>query len=131
MLYNTQSAIGQGKLKEGDIDQALRNLFPVLLRLGLFNGDPLNGMFGRLGGKDVCTKKHQRLALDAARQGIVLLKNDNFLPLNKDHVSSLAIIGPGANSTSPFVQGGGYSGLILLINEDIDFSMLMIVFFVF
>uniref|UniRef100_A0A803L1Z7 Fibronectin type III-like domain-containing protein n=1 Tax=Chenopodium quinoa TaxID=63459 RepID=A0A803L1Z7_CHEQI len=63
-------------------------------------------MFGRLGSKDVCTKEHQRLALEAARQGIVLLKNDNnFLPLNKDHVSSLAIIGPGANSTSPFDQG--------------------------
>ncbi|XP_021747584.1 probable beta-D-xylosidase 6 [Chenopodium quinoa] len=110
MLYNTQSAIGQGKLKEGDIDQALNNLFPVLLRLGLFNGDPLNGMFGRLGGKDVCTKEHQRLALEAARQGIVLLKNDNFLPINKDHVSSLAIIGPGANSTSYLDLGGGYSG---------------------
>lgn len=114
MLYNTESAIGKGKLKEVDIDRALNNLFIVLLRLGLFNGDPLNGMFGRLGSQDVCTNEHKKLALEAATQSIVLLKNnDNFLPLNKDHVSSLATIGPGANSTTQL--DGGYSGLILLL----------------
>ncbi|KNA13626.1 hypothetical protein SOVF_114930 [Spinacia oleracea] len=110
MLYNTESAIGKGKLKEVDIDRALNNLFIVLLRLGLFNGDPLNGMFGRLGSQDVCTNEHKKLALEAATQSIVLLKNnDNFLPLNKDHVSSLATIGPGANSTTQL--DGGYSGI--------------------
>ncbi|KAL2904114.1 putative beta-D-xylosidase 6 [Bienertia sinuspersici] len=110
MLYNTESAIGQGKVKQGDIDRALMNLFFVLFRLELFNGDPLNGMFGRLGSQHVCTKEHQRLSLEAAKQGIVLLKNnDNFLPLNKDFVSSLGIIGPGANSTSQLA--GGYSGV--------------------
>lgn len=114
MLYYAESAIGKGKLKQEDIDRALKNLLSVLLRLGLFNGDPLNGMFGRLGSQDVCTQKHQRLALEAAREGIVLLKNyDNFLPLNKHQISSLAIIGPGANSTSQL--WGGYSGLIFLI----------------
>lgn len=119
MLHNTLSAIGQGKLKEEDIDRALKNLFTVLLRLGLYNGDPLNGMFGRLGSQDVCTKEHQRLALEAARQGMVLLKNnENFLPLNKYHVSSLAIIGPGANSTSQL--GGGYSGVPCNANSYVE-----------
>ena len=114
MLRNAESAITKGKLKEEDIDPALINQFTVLLRLGLFDGDPLKGKFGRLGNGDVCTKGHQQLALEAARQGIVLLKNnDNFLPLNKNHVYSLAVIGPGANSTT-FI-GGLYSGLILLI----------------
>ncbi|CAO2829504.1 unnamed protein product [Amaranthus hypochondriacus] len=110
MLRNAESAITKGKLKEEDIDPALINQFTVLLRLGLFDGDPLKGKFGRLGNGDVCTKGHQQLALEAVRQGIVLLKNnDNFLPLNKNHVFSLAVIGPGANSTT-FI-GGLYSGV--------------------
>ncbi|KAK9670139.1 hypothetical protein RND81_13G180300 [Saponaria officinalis] len=110
MLRNAENATEQGKIEEADIDRALKNLFPVLFHLGLFDGDPLKGMFGRFGSKDVCTKEHQRLALDGAKQSIVLLKNDkNFLPLNKDDVSSLAIIGPGANNSSQL--GGGYSGI--------------------
>lgn len=110
MLRHTESAINEGKVSEEDIDRALYNLFLVQLRLGLFNGDPRKGKFGLLGSKDVCSKQHRELALDAARQGIVLLKNENnFLPLNRRSVSSLAVIGPMANTTN---LGGGYSGLL-------------------
>ncbi|XP_074295151.1 putative beta-D-xylosidase 6 [Silene latifolia] len=110
MLLNVESAIGQGKIEEEDIDRALKNLFPVLFRLGLFDENPLKQMFGKLGREDVCTEEHQRLSLEGARQSIVLLKNDkNFLPLIKDNVASLAIIGPGANDSSQL--GGGYSGI--------------------
>ncbi|OVA10053.1 Glycoside hydrolase [Macleaya cordata] len=108
-LY-TQPAIEQGKIKEEDIDRALFNLFSVQLRLGLFDGNPIKGKFGKLGPHNVCTQEHKKLALDAARQGIVLLKNDHkFLPLNKIGVSSLAVIGPTANDTSKL--GGGYTGV--------------------
>ncbi|XAR51447.1 Non-reducing end alpha-L-arabinofuranosidase [Bertholletia excelsa] len=109
LLRHTQSAIDQGKLQEEDIDRALANLFSVQIRLGLFDGDPLKKHFGKFGPQDVCTSEHQALALEAARQGIVLLKNEKkFLPLNKDKVSSLAIIGPMANGTK---LGGDYAGL--------------------
>lgn len=106
----TQSAIDQSKVVEEDIHKALLNLFTVQFRLGLFNGDPIKGKYGKLGPSDVCSTDHKSLALEAARQGIVLLKNDNkFLPLHKHVVSSLAVIGPIANATSDL--GGGYSGL--------------------
>lgn len=109
VLRNAQSAVEKGKLQEEDIDRALHNLFSVQLRLGLFDGDPRNGQFGKLGPKNVCTKEHKTLALEAARQGIVLLKNDKkFLPLNKKAVSSLAIIGPLANKANNL--GGDYTG---------------------
>ncbi|KAI4328098.1 hypothetical protein L6164_020483 [Bauhinia variegata] len=109
MLRNTQSAIQQGKVNEEDIDRALVNLFSVQLRLGMFDGDPTRGQFGKLGPQDVCTPEHRTLALEAARQGIVLLKNDmKFLPLNKNIVTSLAIIGPLASTNK---LGGGYSGI--------------------
>lgn len=112
LLRYTASAVKQGKLKEEDIDRALFNLFSVQLRLGLFDGDPAMKQFGKLGPKNICTKEHRELALEAARQGIVLLKNHNrFLPLKKAAVSSLAIIGPAAIDTSKL--GGGYTGFYL------------------
>ncbi|PIA54809.1 hypothetical protein AQUCO_00901003v1 [Aquilegia coerulea] len=110
MLLNTQSAIEQGKVQEEDIDRALYNLFSVQLRLGLFNGNPAKGKYGKLGPHNVCTKEHRELALEAAKQGIILLKNDrNFLPLKKTSVASLAVIGPTANGTSNL--GGTYTGI--------------------
>ncbi|XP_058080994.1 probable beta-D-xylosidase 6 isoform X3 [Magnolia sinica] len=110
LLRHTQSAVKKGKVREEYIDRALLNLFSVQLRLGLFDGDPENELFGKLGPHDVCTKEHRKLALEAARQGIVLLKNEKkFLPLKKKMVTSLAVIGPTANATSNL--GGGYTGI--------------------
>lgn len=109
MLRHMKSAIDQGKVLEKDIDRALFNLFSVQMRLGLFDGNPENNQFGEFGSQDVCNSRHKQLALEAARQGIVLLKNDkNFLPLDKKAVSSLAVIGPLANAIN---IGGDYTGL--------------------
>ncbi|KAG9130897.1 hypothetical protein Leryth_006676 [Lithospermum erythrorhizon] len=109
MKRHMKSAFDQGKVLEEDIDKALFNLFIVQLRLGLFDGNPAKRQFGKLGPHDVCTSKHKDLALDAVRQGIVLLKNDKgFLPFDKNKISSLAVIGPMANRSD---LGGGYSGV--------------------
>lgn len=109
MLRHTQSAIEKGKVSEEQVDRALANLFAVQLRLGLFDGNPREGRYGKLGSNDICSSGHRKLALEAARQGIVLLKNDHkLLPLNKNHVSSLAIIGPMAHNISN--MGGTYTG---------------------
>ena len=114
LLRNTQSAIEQGKVQEADIDKALLNIFLVQLRLGLYDGEPGKRKFGKLGPQDVCTSKHKTLALEAARQGIVLLKNDKkFLPLDNNVVTSLAVIGPMANNAS--LLGGGYTGMVSLM----------------
>lgn len=116
LLRHTLSAVQQGKVREEDIDRALVNLFSVQIRLGLFDGDPRKGKYGRLGPQDVCTSEHKKLALEAARRGIVLLKNGNkFLPLKKDVVSSLAVIGPLANDSSKL--GGSYSGNLTVHNH--------------
>lgn len=122
MLRNTESAIEQGKVKEEELDRALLNLFSVQIRLGLFDGDPRRGQFGKLGPWDVCTTEHKTLALEAARQGIVLLKNDKkFLPLNRNVGASFAVIGPMATTSK---LGGGYSGMIFIL-EHCHFSIFM------
>ncbi|KAF5206032.1 Beta-d-xylosidase, partial [Thalictrum thalictroides] len=62
------------------IMDALINLYVVLMRLGWFDGSPGNNYLN-LGKNDVCSEQHLQLAAEAARQGIVLLSNDNALPL--------------------------------------------------
>ncbi|CAM6103874.1 unnamed protein product [Calypogeia fissa] len=104
-----QSAVDQGKLNETTIDGALVNLFQVRMRLGEFEGDPQNQIYGSLGASDICSSVHQQLALEAATQGIVLLKNDgNTLPLLRGDIHSLAVIGPNANATLTML--GNYAG---------------------
>ncbi|GFP79969.1 probable beta-d-xylosidase 7 [Phtheirospermum japonicum] len=104
----TKSAINQKKVSESEVDRALRNLLAVRMRLGLFNGNPKQQPFGDIGPDQVCTKEHQQLALDAARNGIVLLKNPNkLLPLPKS-TPSLAVIGPNANNAYALL--GNYEG---------------------
>ncbi|XP_078173044.1 putative beta-D-xylosidase 7 [Carex rostrata] len=104
------SALQQGKLKEADMDRALRNLFTVRMRLGLFNGNPTQyKKYGSIGPNQVCSQEHQNLAMETALQGIVLLKNtDNLLPLAKPQCSSLAVIGPNADNAELLV--GNYHG---------------------
>ncbi|XP_020579311.1 probable beta-D-xylosidase 7 [Phalaenopsis equestris] len=103
------SAIKQGKLSEKDINRGLHNLFSIRMRLGLFNGSPTLLLFGNIASKQVCSGAHQNLALEAARDGIVLLKNlKKILPLSKSKVSSLAVIGPNANRASVLL--GNYNG---------------------
>ncbi|XP_074291418.1 putative beta-D-xylosidase 7 [Silene latifolia] len=106
----SKSALVQNKTTEQQIDRALKNLFSVRMRLGLFDGDPRNDKFyGKIGPTRVCSDAHQNLALEAARNSIVLLKNaDNLLPLAKNATSSFAVIGPNANSFEVLL--GNYEG---------------------
>ncbi|GAU51523.1 hypothetical protein TSUD_413870 [Trifolium subterraneum] len=64
--------------------------------------------YGKIGPKDACTSANQKLAREAARQGIVLLKNSpGSLPLNARAIKSLAVIGPNANARTMI---GNYEG---------------------
>lgn len=99
-----------GLLAEAAIDKAITNNFGTLMRLGFFDGDPRKQLYGKLGPKDVCTQENQELAREAARQGIVLLKNSPAsLPLSPTAIKSLAVIGPNANVTKTMI--GNYEGM--------------------
>ena len=55
----------------------------------------------------ICSPEHRALALKAARESIVLLVNrNNFLPLDKSKLKTIAVIGPHADT----LTSGGYSG---------------------
>ncbi|KAG2300684.1 hypothetical protein Bca52824_037156 [Brassica carinata] len=81
------------------------------VKAGFFNGDPKKQPYGNLGPQDVCTADNQELAREAARQGIVLLKNSNgSLPFSPSVIKTLAVIGPNANVTDTMI--GNYHGLV-------------------
>ena len=94
--------VKKGKLSEEVINEATRRVLRVKFWLGLFDNpyvDPEDA-------EKICTcEKHRKLALKAAREATVLLKNDGILPLSRD-LKSIAVIGPNANE----VRVGGYSG---------------------
>lgn len=112
LKMNTMGAVEGGLVEESVVNQAVSNNFATLMRLGFFDGDPSKQMYGNLGSEDVCTPAHQELAREAARQGIVLLKNAlHSLPLSPSAINSLAVIGPNANATTAMI--GNYAGIYI------------------
>uniref|UniRef100_F6I6S2 Fibronectin type III-like domain-containing protein n=1 Tax=Vitis vinifera TaxID=29760 RepID=F6I6S2_VITVI len=111
---HTEAAVKGGLVDESAVDKAVSNNFATLMRLGFFDGNPSKAIYGKLGPKDVCTLEHQELAREAARQGIMLLKNSKgSLPLSPTAIKTLAIIGPNANVTKTMI--GNYEGLMALV----------------
>ncbi|KAH0861247.1 hypothetical protein HID58_089508 [Brassica napus] len=107
---HAMSAVKAGLVNETDVDTAISNNFATLMRLGFFNGDPKKQPYGNLGPQDVCTAENQELAREAARQGIVLLKNSpGSLPFSPFAIKTLAVIGPNANVTDTMI--GNYHGV--------------------
>ena len=95
-----RGALKKGLLSEADIDRALRGNFRVMIRLGLL--DPSSRVpYASIGQESTdpwLTDKHKALALRAAQESVVLLKNSaNLLPLDKRSLKSIAVIGPRAN----------------------------------
>ncbi|KAE8722845.1 putative beta-D-xylosidase 2 [Hibiscus syriacus] len=110
LAQHSEGAVKAGLLKETDVDSALANTLTVQMRLGMYDGEPSAQPFGNLGPKDVCTRSHRELALEAARQGIVLLKNRGpSLPLSHRRHRTVAVIGPNSNATVTMI--GNYAGV--------------------
>jgi beta-glucosidase len=100
-------AVHENLLPESDLDTALHRLFRARFELGMFD-PPLSYAFGRLPFSEVNSPQHRQLSLQAARESIVLLKNERgTLPL-KSNLASLAVVGP----TAELVQAlqGNYNG---------------------
>ncbi|TYI66975.1 hypothetical protein E1A91_D09G264900v1 [Gossypium mustelinum] len=105
----TDLAIRRGLLTVTDVDMALANTVTVQMRLGMFDGEPSAQPYGHLGPRHVCTPDHKQLALEAARQGIVLLKNSGSLPLSTSRHRTVAVIGPNSDVTETMI--GNYAGV--------------------
>ncbi|TAG51815.1 MAG: beta-glucosidase [Cytophagales bacterium] len=86
------NAIKVGKILMSELDDKVRRVLGVKFRLGMFENKYIPNE------KLVNTPEFQKLALESAQKGMILLKNsNNTLPLDKTKFKSIAIIGPNAN----------------------------------
>jgi len=100
------AAISSGILTETELDSALFHLLRARFLLGEFDA-PSSVPYRSVPDSLLDCRAHRELALRAARESIVLLKNENsILPLTFDDIDTISIIGPNAAAT----QLGGYSG---------------------
>ncbi|HEY4354214.1 MAG TPA: glycoside hydrolase family 3 C-terminal domain-containing protein [Acidobacteriaceae bacterium] len=102
-----RNAVQQGVLAESDIDRAVTRTLTARFRLGMFD-PPAMVPWSKLGAADNDTTAHRQLALQTARESLVLLKNEgHLLPLRKPY-ARIAVIGPNADSLDALE--GNYNG---------------------
>lgn len=108
IFESLRKAVDQGLISEETIDQAVRRLLRTRFKLGMFD-PPDRVPFNNIPYEINDCAQHRELAGEMARESIVLLKNeDNLLPLNQDKLSSIAVIGPNADSKKVLL--GNYYG---------------------
>jgi beta-glucosidase len=93
-------AVNEGEVEIKSIDDKVRRILGVMLNTGALDGEI------SAADKNKEFPAHGKLAREVAEEAIVLLKNDkHLLPLEKNKIKTIAVIGPNAASAS--VQGGG------------------------
>lgn len=105
-FLHLKEAYDEGLISEEKITAAVERLMEVRIRLGMMEEYP--SPYADVPYEKVECKEHVDLAVEAARRSMVLLKNDGILPLKKDTIRSIAVIGPNANSRDALV--GNYVG---------------------
>ncbi|MGA9392859.1 MAG: glycoside hydrolase family 3 C-terminal domain-containing protein [Candidatus Sulfotelmatobacter sp.] len=99
---NLLPAIRDGRVKETTIDEKVRHILNTAARFGWLDHDQTDLSISKY------SAENQRVALDGAREGIVLLKNEgSLLPLDKQKIKSILVVGPDAWPAQPVAGGSG------------------------
>jgi beta-glucosidase len=99
------SALREGLVSEEDITKAAVHVMRTRARLGLLEDAT---EYDGIGYETVGCEAHKALSLDCARQSMVLLKNNGLLPLNKNRLAAIGVVGPNAAGTEAL--RGNYCG---------------------
>ena len=96
--------IRSGEIEESLIDEKIRNILRLMLRLKM-----IGPMASERSAGAYDTPEHRQMALDAARESLILLKNENLLPLDPRRMKKVTVIG--ANAAFQHAGGGGSAEL--------------------
>ena len=108
MYLNVLIACKEGLVSEETIDKSVERLITTRMKLGMFD-ESIKVPYASIPYEANDSKEHREFALKVSEKTIVLLKNENnILPLNKDNINSIAVIGPNANSRDALI--GNYFG---------------------
>jgi beta-glucosidase len=104
---NIPLAVKRGLLQNADVDRALARVLRVGFRLGAFDPPELNP-YSKISADVIRSPEHLKLSLQTALESMTLLSNrNNFLPLKKENVKSIAVIGPAGDAA---FETGNYYG---------------------
>ncbi len=104
-MQDLVASVREGAVPEALVDRAVRRILRQKMRLGLFDNHQADVEDAL---RTVHSAAHQQLALEAAREGIVLLRNEGgLLPLDRARVRRIAVVGP--NADDPLNQLGDYT----------------------
>ena len=105
---NLKDAVKNGWIDEATIDTSLRRLLIGRMKLGDFDPDDMVE-WTKIPESVIASNEHKQMALQMAREGIVLLKNNGILPLSSGKArGGLVVMGPNANDS--VMMWGNYSG---------------------
>ncbi|MFA7164134.1 MAG: glycoside hydrolase family 3 C-terminal domain-containing protein, partial [Eubacteriales bacterium] len=108
MYYNLLIAYEEGLVTEEAIDRAVTRLMITRMKLGLFDSEE-SVPYASIPYELNDCKEHKEFALEMSKKSIVLLKNeDKILPIDKNTLKSIAVIGPNADSRAALI--GNYFG---------------------
>ena len=104
---NIPLAVKSGRLPIADVDRALTRVLRVGFRLGAFDPPEMNP-YSKITASVIRSPEHLQMSLQTALESMTLLTNrNNFLPLDKNAVKSVAVIGPAGNNA---YETGNYYG---------------------
>lgn len=98
-------AYEEGLVTEEEIDRAVTHVMMTRMRLGMFDAST---EYDEIPYEANDSREHHEAALKAAEESMVLLKNDGILPLKKEKLKNVAVIGPNADSRE--ILKGNYNG---------------------
>jgi len=108
MYLNVLLACKEGLVLEETVDKSVIRLITTRMKLGMFD-EQTKVPYANIPYEENDSNEHREFALKVSKKTMVLLKNENnILPLNKDNINSIAVIGPNANSREALT--GNYFG---------------------
>jgi len=104
---NIPLAVKRGLLQTADVDRALARVLRVGFRLGAFDPPEMNP-YSKISADVIRSPEHLKLSLQTALESMTLLTNrNNFLPLKKENLKNIAVIGPAGDTA---FETGNYYG---------------------
>jgi len=102
-----KKAIELGFIDEGELDLSVYRLMLARMKLGMFDPEDMVP-YAQIPIEINDSETHNTVALNMAQKSMTLLKNDGILPLNKNKIKRIAIVGPNANNPNSLL--GNYAG---------------------
>jgi len=118
-VMDLRELVREGQVTEQTLDKRVSDVLRVKFKLGLFDTPYVNNP--ELADEVIHSKEHEKVALRASRESLVLLKNDSLLPIDPSGIESVLVTGPNAKAENHSISRYGPSHIdVVSILEGIE-----------